>query len=130
LLKVVLSTIIHLTLGESNGTVIPCYNSTNTLWWKILWSQIINPHLKKKEEEKLSLIWKGSLNSDGQQFRKCKVLIKIFKKNYSITIYCVKILDLRFHSNMTWIEALKSLYRSPGNKKKQLVLCKNYVLQW
>ena len=25
-------------------------------------------------------------------------------------------------------EALKSLYRSPGNKKKQLVLCKNYVL--
>ena len=27
-------------------------------------------------------------------------------------------------------EALKSLYRSPGNKKKQLVLCKNYVLQW
>jgi hypothetical protein len=23
-------------------------------------------------------------------------------------------------------EALKSLYRSPGNKKKQLVLCKNY----
>jgi hypothetical protein len=27
-------------------------------------------------------------------------------------------------------EALKSLYRSPGNKKTQLVLCKNYVLQW
>jgi hypothetical protein len=27
-------------------------------------------------------------------------------------------------------EALKSLYRSSGNKKKQLVLCKNYVLQW
>jgi hypothetical protein len=27
-------------------------------------------------------------------------------------------------------EALKSLYRSPGNKKKQLVLCKKYVLQW
>jgi hypothetical protein len=27
-------------------------------------------------------------------------------------------------------EALKSLYRSPGNKKNQLVLCKNYVLQW
>ena len=25
-------------------------------------------------------------------------------------------------------EALKSLYRSPGYKKKQLVLCKNYVL--
>jgi hypothetical protein len=27
-------------------------------------------------------------------------------------------------------EALKSLYRSPGNKKNRLVLCKNYVLQW
>ena len=29
-----------------------------------------------------------------------------------------------------WQEALKSLYRSPGYKKYQLVLCKNYVLQW
>jgi hypothetical protein len=27
-------------------------------------------------------------------------------------------------------EGLKSLYRSPGYKKNQLVLCKNYVLQW
>ena len=27
-------------------------------------------------------------------------------------------------------EALKSLYRSPGYKMNQLVLCKNYVLQW
>jgi hypothetical protein len=27
-------------------------------------------------------------------------------------------------------EPLKSLYRSPGYKKNQLVLCKNYVLQW
>jgi hypothetical protein len=27
-------------------------------------------------------------------------------------------------------EALKSLYRSPGYKKNQLVLCNNYVLQW
>ena len=27
-------------------------------------------------------------------------------------------------------EALKSLYRSPGYKKNQLVLCKKYVLQW
>ena len=26
-------------------------------------------------------------------------------------------------------EALKSLYRSPGNKKNQLVLCKNYILR-
>jgi hypothetical protein len=27
-------------------------------------------------------------------------------------------------------KALKSLYRSLGYKKNQLVLCKNYVLQW
>ena len=27
-------------------------------------------------------------------------------------------------------EAIKSLYHSPGYKKNQLVLCKNYVLQW
>jgi hypothetical protein len=27
-------------------------------------------------------------------------------------------------------EAFKSLYRSPGYKKNQLVPCKNYVLQW
>ena len=27
-------------------------------------------------------------------------------------------------------EALKSLYRSPGYKNNQLVLCKSYVLQW
>ena len=27
-------------------------------------------------------------------------------------------------------EGLKSRYRSPGYKKNQLVLCKNYVLQW
>jgi hypothetical protein len=33
-------------------------------------------------------------------------------------------------SRMNEPEALKSLYRSPGNKKNQLVLCKNYVLQW
>jgi hypothetical protein len=27
-------------------------------------------------------------------------------------------------------EALKSLYRSSGYKKNQLVLCKYYILQW
>ena len=27
-------------------------------------------------------------------------------------------------------EGLKSLYRSPGYKKNQMVLCKNYALQW
>jgi hypothetical protein len=35
-----------------------------------------------------------------------------------------------FHDFIIIPEALKSLYHSPGNKKKQLVLCKNYVLQW
>ena len=38
------------------------------------------------------------------------------------------ILHLPHHNSKP--EALKSLYRSPGNKKKKLVLCKNYVLQW
>ena len=37
---------------------------------------------------------------------------------------------LRKLTDKTKPEALKSLYRSPGNKKNQLVLCKNYVLQW
>ena len=37
---------------------------------------------------------------------------------------------LNFEEANTRPEALKSLYRSPGNKKNQLVLCKNYVLQW
>ena len=32
--------------------------------------------------------------------------------------------------NINTPEALKSLYRSPGYKKNQLVLYKNYVLQW
>ena len=32
------------------------------------------------------------------------------------------------HGRYIQPEALKSLYRSPGNKKNQLVLCKNYVL--
>ena len=41
---------------------------------------------------------------------------------YVITKY---ILSVRFPQP----EALKSLYRSPGNKKNQLVLCKNYVLR-
>jgi hypothetical protein len=39
----------------------------------------------------------------------------------------------RLHDQLTLQkkpEALKSLYRSPGYKKTQLVLCKNYVLQW
>ena len=39
---------------------------------------------------------------------------------------------LAYRVSDAWIyqpEALKSLYRSPGNKKNQLVLCKNYVLR-
>ena len=35
-----------------------------------------------------------------------------------------------YHGDKNKPEALKSLYRSPGYKKNQLVLCKNYVLQW
>jgi hypothetical protein len=33
------------------------------------------------------------------------------------------------HGLISEPEALKSLHRSPGYKKKKLVLCKNYVLQ-
>ena len=52
----------------------------------------------------------------------------------SINYACVKVKlcppIIDFFSINNKPEALKSLYRSPGNKKKQLVLCKNYVLQW
>jgi hypothetical protein len=41
---------------------------------------------------------------------------------------CMYFVD--FRNDIKKPEALKSLYRSPGYKKKQLVLCKNYVLQW
>ena len=38
-----------------------------------------------------------------------------------------------YQTSLTYIErqpeALKSLYRSPGYKKNQLVICKNYILQ-
>jgi hypothetical protein len=34
------------------------------------------------------------------------------------------------HWNDTRPEVLKSMYHSPGYQKNQLVLCKNYVLQW
>ena len=37
--------------------------------------------------------------------------------------------QIKGHHSRMEPEALKSLYRSPGNKKKQLVLCKNYVLR-
>ena len=37
---------------------------------------------------------------------------------------------LTSRENINTPEALKSLHRSPGYKKNQLVLCKNYVLQW
>jgi hypothetical protein len=39
-------------------------------------------------------------------------------------------LHLLYNKGIQIPEALKSLYRSPGYKKNQLVLCKNYVLQW
>ena len=45
-------------------------------------------------------------------------------------ILCAEIMAIKIRENPKIPEALKSLYRSPGYKKKQLVLCKNYVLQW
>ena len=43
---------------------------------------------------------------------------------------CTGKIPPEFGALQLWIkpEALKSLYRSPGYKKNQLVLCKNYVL--
>jgi hypothetical protein len=38
--------------------------------------------------------------------------------------------DMKFKMAATAGLSLTSLYRSPGNKKNQWVLCKNYVLQW
>jgi hypothetical protein len=67
------------------------------------------------------------------------------KKNYVTLMAKVKVSQrsLRYATHRlmvmhprTWMilskkpEALKSLYSSPGYKKNQLVLCKNYVLQW
>ena len=46
---------------------------------------------------------------------------KIFKKNIYLNY---------LQKGKKKTEALKSLYRSPGYKKKQLVPCKKYVLQW
>ena len=51
-----------------------------------------------------------------------------FKHTSSTLIHFYNEIKSTDHNLKT--EALKSLYRSPGNKKKQLVLCKNYVLQW
>ena len=51
------------------------------------------------------------------KYRKKKAYKKI-KKTHNIQL------------GITKPEALKSLYRSPAYRKNQLVLCKNYVLQW
>jgi hypothetical protein len=58
--------------------------------------------------------------------------------NIKIYPHCQNIYMCKTHENQKVTnkiailrpEALKSLYRSPGYKKNQLVLCKNYVLQW
>ena len=51
------------------------------------------------------------------------------KCNNCILFYNIFILIVKLHRQPNEPEALKSLYRSPGNKKNQLVLCKNYVLR-
>jgi hypothetical protein len=51
---------------------------------------------------------------------------------YHLSLIVFEIKDEKYYNfeNLMKPEALKSLYRSPGYKKKQLALCKNYVLQW
>jgi hypothetical protein len=51
---------------------------------------------------------------------------------YKLEAFCS---DMKFKMVATaglslTLNSLTSLYRSPGYKKNQLVLCKNYVLQW
>jgi hypothetical protein len=55
-----------------------------------------------------------------------------WKVLYNVSVFYA---DRKSKTAATWLshykpEALQSLHHSPGNKKNQLVLCKNYVMQW
>jgi hypothetical protein len=56
----------------------------------------------------------------------------VILSGFSLLVYLITniIIKIRINQYLNEPEALKSLYRSPGYKKNQLVLCKNYVLQW
>ena len=76
-------------------------------------------------------------------FKLCPLVADILnscsKKTHHSEVYLIQlclsetcgrsVIFFRYSGFLFQPEALKSLYRSPGNKKKQLVLCKNYVLQ-
>ena len=75
-----------------------------------------------------------SLNCKHVQYVKIYIPCN-FEVNLSTHLGVVALFKLFFSSNFNIFhlifqpEALKSLYCSPGNKKNQLVLCKNYVLR-
>jgi hypothetical protein len=58
---------------------------------------------------------------------KCSIAIEFVKYYICMSVHFFSFFA---HALQKRPEALKSLYRSPGNKKNQLVQCKNYVLQW
>ena len=73
--------------------------------------------MRRKYSIKLHLMVNFKDKEHFFKYRKKKAYKKI-KKTHNIQL------------GITKPEALKSLYRSPAYRKNQLVLCKNYVLQW
>ena len=70
--------------------------------------------------------WCSVFQLDFEIFR----IIASFIKTSSGHSLIIKLISIKFFRTIWQLEALKSLHRSPGYKKNQLVLCKNYVLQW
>jgi hypothetical protein len=72
------------------------------------------------------------LTADRQsQVMKSIVNVNFFQNTELMTYHCIIMhISKKKNNNKNKPEALKSLYRSSGYKKTQLVLCKNYVLQW
>ena len=93
--------------------------------WKelyIFWQYSIFFFLSLKYKKTINLNNYDNLNGFSLHSVYILSIWKMYPKNVFLT-YLVKLCS----NNKP--EALKSLYRSPGNKKKQLVLCKNYVLR-
>jgi hypothetical protein len=69
-------------------------------------------------------------------FKKQLFDLEVKVQRRSLRYVTHRLMSMHPHTKYHWPiskdkpEALKSLYRSPGYKKNQLVLCKNYVLQW
>jgi hypothetical protein len=58
------------------------------------------------------------------------IILKLADKEKKVRTFILSIHTPLQNIPLIRPEALKSLYRSPGYKKNQLVLCKNYVQQW